>query len=142
MEFFDKLSETITTKSKDIAKKAKDIKDINVLKSSISEQKKVIKNAYESIGEQYYLDHMNMRQHAYEMEFETIGEANAKLRELYEQLNALRHLSVCPACGASVTSDSNYCNQCGVKLPEIVTDEDLEESDIVVEVVVEDENQE
>lgn len=139
MDFFDKLSETITTKSKDIAKKAKDIKDINVVKASINEQKKIIRKAYASIGEQYYLDHVNMRQHAYEIEFESIGEANAKLKELYEQLNTLKKLSVCPDCGANVSSDSVYCNQCGSKLPEYTEEHEEQDMDVVVDVVVDDE---
>ena len=135
MEILNKIGETIQTTGKDIAKKAKDIVDVNTVKVNINEQKKAIRKAYERIGEAYYKDHVDMGEHAYEIEFEVIGEANAKLKELYEQLNTLRKVCVCPECGATLPDDSDFCNKCGVKLSkkvvdvEIKTDESDEENE-------------
>lgn len=125
MEILNKIGETISTTGKDIAKKAKDIVDVNTVKANISEQKKVIRKAHERIGEAYYKEHIDMGEHAYEIEFEVIGEANAKLKELYEQLNVLRKVSVCPECGATLPEDSEFCNKCGVKLGKKVVEEEV-----------------
>ncbi len=122
MDIFNKIGETITSTGKDIAKKAKDIVDVNTVKANISEQKKMIRKSYERIGEAYYKEHVDMGEHAYEIEFEIIGEASAKLKELYEQLNTLRKVCVCPACGATLPDDSEFCNKCGIKLQKKVVD--------------------
>lgn len=129
MDIFNKIGETLTTTGKDIAKKAKDIVDVNTIKANINEQKKAIRKAYERIGEAYYKEHENLREHDYEIEFEVIGEANAKLKELYEQLNTLRKVCVCPECGATLPDDSEYCNKCGVKLQKKVVDVEIKEED-------------
>lgn len=140
---FEKISETITSKSKDIAKKAKDLVDVNTVKSNITEQKKIIRRTYASIGEQYYKDHISLGEHEYEVEFEIIGEANAKLKELYEELNSLKKVRVCPECGANVAMDSVFCNKCGTKLPEVQEPADVcdaeearSEDDVEVESVI------
>lgn len=129
MDIFNKIGETLTTTGKDIAKKAKDIVDVNTIKANINEQKKAIRKAYERIGEAYYKEHENLGEHDYEIEFEVIGEANAKLKELYEQLNTLRKVCVCPECGATLPDDSEYCNKCGVKLQKKVVDVEIKEED-------------
>ncbi|MDO5519610.1 MAG: zinc-ribbon domain-containing protein [bacterium] len=116
METIDKIGVTLTQTSKDIAKKAKDLVDVNTVKAAINDQKRVIAKAYERIGEQYYKDHVDAGIYEYEIEFETIGEANAKMKELYEQLHILKNVSVCPVCGASHSLDAAYCSKCGVKL--------------------------
>ncbi len=127
MEIFNKIGETITSTGKDIAKKAKDIVDVNTVKANINEQKRVIRKAYERIGEAYYKNHVDLGEHDYEIEFETVGEANAKLKELYEQLNTLRKVCVCPECGATLPDDSEYCNKCGKKLQKKVVDVEVDE---------------
>ena len=129
MDIFNKIGETITTTGKDIAKKAKDIVDVNTVKANISDQKKVIAKAYERIGEAYYKEHVDKGEHEYELEFEVIGEANAKLKDLYEQLNILRKVCVCPECNATLPDDSEFCNKCGIKLHKKVVDVEIKEED-------------
>ncbi len=129
MDIFNKIGETITSTGKDIAKKAKDIVDVNTVKMNISEQKRLIRKAYERIGEAYYKEHVDQGEHSYEIEFEVIGEGNAKLKELYEQLNTLRKVCVCPDCGATLPDDSEFCNKCGIKLHKKVVDVEIKEED-------------
>ena len=58
MDTIDRIGETLTSASKDIAKKAKDFVDVNTVKTAINDQKKIISKAYERIGEQYYKEHV------------------------------------------------------------------------------------
>ena len=133
MDIFNKIGETITTTGKDIAKKAKDIVDVNTVKVNINEQKRLIRKAYERIGEAYYKEHVDQGEYGYEIEFEVIGEANAKLKELYEQLNTLRKVCVCPDCGATLPDDSEFCNKCGIKLHKKVVDVEISEEDVDID---------
>ncbi|MDO5291359.1 MAG: zinc ribbon domain-containing protein [bacterium] len=143
METIDKIGVTLTQTSKDIAKKAKDLVDVNTVKAAINDQRRVINKAYERIGEQYYKDHVDAGIYEYEIEFETIGEANAKIKELYEQLHTLKNVSVCPVCGASHTLDAVFCSKCGVKLNNqpVNTETPSEKKEEVVEDVVEEQSE-
>ena len=54
MDFFEKVGETITGKSKDIVDKAKDLVEIASLRSQIGTCEEVIKKNYLEIGRLYY----------------------------------------------------------------------------------------
>lgn len=54
MDFFNKVEETITTKGKAVADKAKEMAEIANLKSQISTCEEVIKKNYMEIGRIYY----------------------------------------------------------------------------------------
>lgn len=146
MDTIDKIGETLTSASKDIAKKAKDLVDVNTVRTAMNDQKRIICKAYERIGEQYYKEHVEAGAHEYEVEFEIIGEATAKLKELSEQLRVLKKINVCTECGATVSMDAVFCSKCGVRLKheepvhateeepmqEVVPETEVEE-DVVVE---------
>ncbi len=148
MDTIDRIGETLTSASKDIAKKAKDFVDVNTVKTAINDQKKIISKAYERIGEQYYKEHVEAGNYEYEIEFEIIGEATAKIKELNEQLRTLKKIHVCKECGATVPLDAVFCSRCGTKLmheeqpvstseaevEEVVEEEDIVEVDPVEEV--------
>ena len=53
MDFFEKVGETITGKSKDIVDKAKDLAEIASLRSQIGTCEEVIKKNYLEIGRLY-----------------------------------------------------------------------------------------
>ena len=54
MDFFEKVGETITSKGKDVAGKAKDMAEIASIRSQINTCEEVIKNNYMEIGKLYY----------------------------------------------------------------------------------------
>lgn len=54
MDFFEKIGETITTKGKDVADKAKEAAEIANLRSQIAACEDVIKKNYLEIGKLYY----------------------------------------------------------------------------------------
>ena len=54
MDFFEKAAETITSKGKDAAGKAKELAEIASLRSQINTCEEVIKKNYTEIGKLYY----------------------------------------------------------------------------------------
>lgn len=54
MDFFEKISGTITAKGKEVADKAKDVAEIANLRSQIAACEDVIKKNYMEIGKLYY----------------------------------------------------------------------------------------
>ena len=57
MDFFDKVGETISTKGKEVADKAKDLAELVNLKGQIHSYEEVIKKRYIEIGKIYYEKH-------------------------------------------------------------------------------------
>ena len=129
----DRIGETLTSASKDIAKKAKDLVDVNTVKSSINDQKRIIRKAYERIGEQYYKEHVDTAEYSYEIEFEVIGEATAKIKELNEQLRSIKNIHICPECGATMPVDAVFCSQCGMKLKKQKASDEMDDEVVDVE---------
>lgn len=54
MDFFERVGETITSKGKEVADKAKDVAEIANLRSQITACEDVIKKNYMEIGKLYY----------------------------------------------------------------------------------------
>ena len=57
MAFFDKLGEKISSKSKEVAQKAKDLTDVTKLNAQVSAEEKTINELYFKIGKAYYESH-------------------------------------------------------------------------------------
>lgn len=73
--------------------------------------------------------------------YQTLDEKRAKMNEIIgrydEELKILQPAppagqAICPNCGNSyIPSEMLYCNKCGTKLPEKVTDTDKSNSDVI-----------
>ena len=135
MAFFDKLGETISTKSKDVAKKAKDLTEIARLGGQVSSKENALEELYCAIGKLYYGQNKDTVNSPF-------AEQLAAVTAAKEEIDALRKTSacgtkiepvetelpldkppvqpgsVCPACGKEVTPENIFCDGCGAKLQE------------------------
>ena len=50
-------------------------------------------------------------------EFSAVDTAAKRVREINDEIAALKGCRVCPNCGASVPQDSQFCPSCGTKMP-------------------------
>ncbi len=90
MDFFEKVGETITAKGKEVADKAKDIAEIASLKNQISVCDEVIKKNYMEIGKQYYEEHVQCANSAYEQQCEAIRNAEKGRKELERKIREIK----------------------------------------------------
>lgn len=137
MDFFDKLGETITSKSKDVAKKAKEMAEVVSLNSKISAQEEVIKKTYADIGQKYYEKYNLNYTNEFVLECETITKAMDEIEQIKREIQALKNCKVCTKCGSEVANDAVFCPKCGAQFE--VTSTESEPFDTTAQEVVDSE---
>ena len=120
MAFFDEIGKTLADKSREAAKKAKDVAEILQLKAQISTEKSKTKELYASIGVLYFKKHRDNEK------------TLAHIAELEERVKKLEKAGTCPVCGASVGKNDAFCAKCGAPVEneaEEAPEEDVLETD-------------
>lgn len=110
MNFFDKLSSTLSATGKDVAQKTKDVTETARLSMEISTKKSQIENKYHELGKAYYEVHRD------NPEFPQVAE----IAELFSQIDALERQIAdikgetrCPSCGNLIEKGAKFCKHCG-----------------------------
>lgn len=141
MGFFDKMGETISTKSKDVAKKAKEMAEVTSLNSKISTQKDIINKIHKEIGEMVCADRENWTGLNLDDQFARLDAAAAEIERLQAEIQRVKGIKLCANCGAEMERTVAFCPSCGtpapiVEDPEPETAETTENADVVVEAEV------
>lgn len=130
MAFFNKLGETISKGSADVAKKTRDFAEISSLNSQISSQEDIIRSTYTEIGRLYFEAHKSETEEAFEEQFGKIFNAMAVIEEKKQRIRTIKGVKLCANCGAEVSAEAAFCAKCGSKIEvevlqgEIVTPEE------------------
>ena len=90
MDFFEKVGETITTKGKEAAEKAKDVAEIVNLKNQIKVCEDVIKKNYLEIGKKYYESNVDVEDAEYARQCTAIKNAEKGVKELEEKIREIK----------------------------------------------------
>lgn len=130
MAFFDNLGKTITTKSKEAAKKAKDITESLQLKSQISTEKNSIQDVYTQIGRKFYEENQSTADDSYIEFFEKIRLSFEKIAQLEKDINAIDGVQVCDSCGTKISLNASFCTGCGKKIEPTVKEEVVAQTDV------------
>ena len=115
MAFFDKLGETISSKSKDVAKKAKDMAEIAGLNGKISSQEEIIRKAYIEIGKSFYEKYKDDLTNEFGAECEKITVANDEIVKIRSEIQKIKNCKVCPGCSTEIAGEAAFCPKCGFK---------------------------
>lgn len=118
MAFFDHLSTTISEKSRDVAKKAKDFAETTKLGSMISTEEDAIARTYGEIGKSYFEQHKDSAEDPFRDKIEEILSAQERIAQLKVQIQQIQGTKVCPKCGAEISDSAAFCPACGTKIPE------------------------
>lgn len=118
MDFFEKVGDTITGKSKEIAKKAKEVTDIAKLNNQVGSEKDKINKNYAEIGRAYYNAHLHDENYDYEGLCGEITASMDKIEELKKGIQELKGTKCCENCGAELPKDAVYCSSCGTRVEE------------------------
>jgi rRNA maturation endonuclease Nob1 len=115
MDFFNKISDTISSTSKDVAQKAKNLTEITKLNSEIKNADKKINDAMLAIGYAYYTKFSTEENCDYKDFILIINKNKEQVQSLQRQISNIKRLNVCKNCGASIIKDSKFCASCGAK---------------------------
>ena len=118
MAFFDRLGETIASKSKDVAQKTKDFAEISSLNSQIRSQEDLIRNAYTEIGKQYYEANRSNPDGLYGEQIKAILAAEAEIEVRRQKIREIKGVQTCKQCGADIPLGSTFCANCGARVEE------------------------
>ena len=108
--------EQFSSKSKDITQKAKDMTEQKKLKNLIKQETLKISALYETIGKLYYENEADNAKEPFTDLVHTIKLSQEKSTEYQAKLNELKSKYICPHCGATITSTTQFCKVCGTKI--------------------------
>lgn len=119
MAFFDKLGESISTKSKDVAKKAKDFTNISRLNSQITSEVDTVNKTFQSIGQEYFVTNQDDVNSVYADRFKVISDAKQRIENLRKDIQNIKGTRQCANCGGEVPINMLFCSSCGCKVEDI-----------------------
>lgn len=90
MDFFNKVEETLTTKGKVVADKAKEMAEIASLKSQIGTCEDVIKKKYAEIGRIYYENFGDCAEELFAKQCRAIKNAQIGVSELEQKIKDIK----------------------------------------------------
>ena len=90
MDIFEKVGETVVTKGKEVADKAKEIAEITNLRSQISTCEEVMKKNYIEIGKNYYNQYGDMPEEPFEKQCRSIKNAKNGIDELQDKIKEVK----------------------------------------------------
>ena len=117
MALFQNIVKSVTDASQTALQKTRNAADSARYASLISDEKLSMNDVLLQIGKQYYDLHKDAPEAEYEELFQKIAASQKKIQEYQQNLQALKNLTTCPACGQQVSKDSAFCPSCGTKMP-------------------------
>ena len=130
MDFFNKVGSTISSKSKDVTKKAKEIAEIAKLTGQSAEKEESIKSAYIELGKYVYESQKDDAPEEVAEKFAAIDTTVEEIEHLKREVRKLKGRQECPDCGKEVSYSAAFCSYCGAKLPEPEPDEVVDEGEV------------
>lgn len=117
MSFLDNIGSKASAAGQAAAEKARNFAEVTRLNGVISDHEKRISRLYFEIGQSYYERHKGDPE-AEELErIAAITDTNEKIAVCREQIKTLKGVEKCPNCGADVQNGSQFCNNCGTRMP-------------------------
>ena len=90
MNFLEKVGETITTRGKEVADKAKDMAEIAGLRSQIGTCEEVIRKNYMEIGKLYYEQFKDRENHDFADQCTAISHAQSGIEALEAKIREIK----------------------------------------------------
>lgn len=118
MDFFNKMGETLTSKSKDVARKAKDITEIAKLSGQIGIKEADLNHIYQELGRLVYAQKSEWFNQQLSEKVGQADEVNQEIERMKKELLSLKGLKVCASCGDEVSDEVIFCPKCGARMPE------------------------
>lgn len=117
MPVFNDIGKKLSQTGQDAVKKTKDMIESGKLNSLVNAEKRKIMGFYQQIGKTYFeLFSENPDERLAEM-CAGIKESRRMIAEWQKEINALKGIAACPACGFENAINANYCNSCGAVMP-------------------------
>lgn len=124
MDFFNKLTNTVTDVANAATDKAKGATDVVKLQYEKSKKEEVIEKQYAVIGKKFYEENKAAVPEGYEDLFDVIEAAKERIAEINSDVAMAKGGKVCPKCGSANANEAIFCATCGNKFESIFEEED------------------
>ena len=121
MDFFDRLTASVSKTAKQVSDNAKSLADKNRVRKDIAAIENEIRNRFRDIGEKYFAETKDSPAPEYAEMFSAISELQANLTAKQHELETLDGTVACPECGRPILLGSKFCPSCGAQAPAPVT---------------------
>lgn len=137
-ELAGKVSTSVEKGAKSVSESSKKFSEKNKIKHEISQLEMGINQAYMAIGKAYFEKNKDMSDPEFADFFADIIQKTEKCDKLKENLNAMEDKLFCTGCGAVISKNQKFCDNCGAKvdIPE-TTSADTEIVDVEAEDITE-----
>lgn len=111
--------ESIRNGATNLEQKNKNMSQISRLRRMIDDAKKERDGLIMSLGKMYYRDNVGNHRSKYDDEIRQITDLDETVKAMKAQVDKLRGIVRCSACGAELPAESRFCLKCGKKIEEI-----------------------
>lgn len=115
MGFLDDFSDGVSNTARDIAKMAHNAGNVTKLQYDKKVKEADLTKLYEKLGKKYYAENKD----ADDEDIKAITAAILRIKEISDELMAIKGGKACNKCGALVKEGSKYCSACGEKIDDI-----------------------
>lgn len=119
IEFFDKLTASVSRTAKQVSDNAKTLADKNRIRKDIAAIENELRNRYRDIGEKYFAENSENPAPEYAEMFTAINELKNSLEAKQREIEALEGTVACTECGRPVMIGSKFCPNCGAAAPAV-----------------------
>ncbi len=112
MDFFTKVTDTLSDVGKASSQKARELSGIAKLKMEIRSKEEYINKQYTAIGKQYYELHKDDEIPLF-AEIMFVADAKEEIAAMERKLNRMQGKKVCSACQAKIHKTAQFCPECG-----------------------------
>lgn len=123
---FDDISKKLIKISKDTVTEVQKMNEVRQLGAKVSDEKKKINKIYTEIGKKLYDMYREEPLAGFETEIGGIDEGFARIDLLQAQIRSVKGVVLCPCCKMEVGIHESFCSNCGSRMPETVSIEDVE----------------
>lgn len=116
MSYFEKIGNSISSKSKEIVQKAKDASEVSSLNSIIKTETQKIELNYKMMGKLYFEKYGSAPAEEFSEAVNAIKESTMKISQTQEMIKKIKTKRCCPNCMAPFKNGSQFCSKCGTKL--------------------------
>ncbi len=119
--FFEKLGDSVSKGFNSASQKANDLVELNKLNSEKKQAQQKKDADFAQLGHMLY-DHIKTPgsvEPDYSAVIADMDQLDATMKNLQDQINALRNMQVCPSCNSEVPAGTAFCPKCGAKMPVI-----------------------
>ncbi|MBR5723282.1 MAG: zinc ribbon domain-containing protein [Oscillospiraceae bacterium] len=121
IDFFDRLTASVSKTAKQVSDNAKSLADKNRVRRDIAAMENELRNRFRDIGEKYFTETQDSPAPEYAEMFSAITELQANLAAKQHELEALDGTVACSECGRPILLGSKFCPSCGAPAPAPVT---------------------